>query len=92
MGEVHMPMTSDHVTGFVLGLGSAAALFYAYRKNQPQVDEWLRQQGINLPETGTADPSNWSLEQLLREKERLEDLIAEREMAADAELVAESAS
>lgn len=78
-----MAITSDHMTGFVLGLGSAAVLFYAYRKNQPQVDEWLRQQGIALPVTGTEDPSSWTLEQLIREKERLEDLIAEREVAGE---------
>lgn len=79
-----MAITSDHITGFALGLGSAAVLFYAYRKNQPQVDEWLRQQGIMLPVTGTEDPSTWTLEQLMREKERLEDLIAEREVAGEA--------
>lgn len=87
-----MAITSDHVTGFVLGLGSAAALFYAYRKNQPQVDEWLRQQGISLPVMGGEDPSSWTLEQLLREKERLEDLIAEREMAGDGEIEASASS
>jgi len=87
-----MAITSDHVTGFVLGLGSAAVLFYTYRRNQPQVDAWLRQQGISLPETGAEDPSQWSLEQLTREKERLEDLIAEREMAGDGELPAEATS
>ena len=81
-----MAITSDHVTGFVLGLGSAAMLFYAYRKNQPQVDEWLRRQGITLPAAGAEDPASWTLEQLMREKERLEDLIAEREMAGEGEL------
>ena len=83
-----MAITSDHMTGFVLGLGSAAMLFYAYRKNQPQIDEWLRQQGISLPATCTEDPSTWTLEQLIREKERLEDLIAERELAGEGESAA----
>ncbi len=82
-----MAITSNHVTGFVFGLGSATALFYLYRTNQAQVDEWLRTQGIQLPPLAYDDPSSWSLEQLVREKERLEDLIAEREMgAADAQV------
>ena len=85
-----MAITSDHMTGFVLGLGSAAALFYAYRKNQSQVDEWLRQQGISLPALGTEDPSDWTLEQLIREKERLEDLIAEREVSGESAVEAAS--
>jgi hypothetical protein len=84
-------MTSDHVTGFVFGLGSAAVLFYMYRKNQPQVDQWLRSQGIELPEVGYQDPAGWGLEQLVREKERLEDLIAEREMAGESTEVAATA-
>ncbi len=29
-----MPVTSQHVTGFVVGLGGAAALFYFYKMNQ----------------------------------------------------------
>jgi hypothetical protein len=87
-----MAITSDHVTGFVLGLGSAAVCFYVYRMNQPQIDAWLRQQGISLPETGTEDPSRWTLEQLVREKERLEDLIAEREVAGEGDLPATASS
>jgi hypothetical protein len=78
------------VTGFVVGLGTAAALFYAYKKNQKKVDEWLRRRGIHLPKAGGADPDSLSLEDLVREKERLEDLIAEREHAAAQEVGAGS--
>jgi len=77
-----IPVTSQHVTGFLVGLGVAAAGFYLYKKNQRQVDEWLRQQGISIAPGGGLDYSTMPLEDLVREKERLEDLIAEREHAA----------
>ena len=88
-----MAITSDHVTGFVVGLGVASLGLYLYKKNQAQVDEWLRSQSINLPFPGfqAKDQSGKSLEELLREKERLEDLIAEREMAEKAKTKAASA-
>ena len=78
-----MNITSEHVTGFIVGLGVAALGFYMYKKNEAQVDEWLRSQSINFPFPGSQakDQSGMSVEELLREKERLEDLIAEREMA-----------
>jgi hypothetical protein len=75
-----MSINSDHVTGFVVGLGAAAVGMYLYKKNQREVDEWLRQQGISVPQSPCKDESNASVEELMREKERLEDLIAEREM------------
>jgi hypothetical protein len=78
-----MNITSDHVTGFVVGIGVASLGFYMYKKNEAQIDQWLRRQSINIPFPGfqAKDQSGASLEELLREKERLEDLIAEREMA-----------
>jgi len=75
-------MTSQHLNGFAVGIGTAAVAFYLYKKNQPAVDEWLRKQGINVPNAGVQDHSTLSLEELVGEKERLEDLIAEREYAA----------
>ena len=77
-----MSVNSDQVTGFVVGLGAAALGFYLYKKNQGMVDQWLRQQGIQVPQGTSKDPAALSLEDLLLEKERLEDLIAEREHAA----------
>ena len=78
-----MAISSNHVTGLVVGIGVASLGFYMYKKNEAQIDEWLRRQSINLPFPGchAKDSSGKSLEELLREKERLEDLIAEREMA-----------
>jgi hypothetical protein len=81
-----MTITSDHVTGAIVGIGVAALGLYMYKKNEAQIDEWLRRQSINLPFKGfqAKDQSGKSLEELLREKERLEDLIAEHEMAEKA--------
>jgi hypothetical protein len=74
-----MNITSEHVTGFIVGIGIASMGFYMYKKNEAQVDQWLRRQSITLPGCQAKDQSGMSLEELLREKERLEDLIAERE-------------
>ncbi|HXZ17895.1 MAG TPA: hypothetical protein VEH77_18370 [Roseiarcus sp.] len=82
-----MPITSQHVTGFVVGLGVAAAGFYVYKLNQRRVDAWLESQGIRLPGAGGGDPNAMTLEELVRQKERLEDLIAEREFAAEQKTV-----
>jgi hypothetical protein len=75
-------ISSQHVTGFVVGLGVAAAGFYFYKKNQKRVDDWLRQQGIAIPTAEVSDYRAMTLEELVQEKERLEDIIAEREHAA----------
>ena len=84
-----MNITSQHMAGFAVGVGAAVAAYYVYKNNQPQIDEFLRRQGIQLPETSVKEYSNMSLEELVTEKEHLEDLIAEREMgdqpAAEAE-------
>jgi hypothetical protein len=77
-----MAFSSDHITGFAVGLGAAALGFYLYKNNQRQVDEFLRSHGIDLPAGGSLDTENMTLEDLVAEKERLEDLIAEREYAA----------
>lgn len=78
-------MNSQHVTGFVIGLGAAGLGYYLYKKNQDQVDTFLKSQGIELPTGNDKDPESMSLEELVGEKERLEDIIAEREMNTQAE-------
>lgn len=77
-----MNVTSQHITGFAVGLGVAAVGFYAYKRNQAQVDDFLRSHGIPIPEAIGRDESALTLEELVLEKERLEDLIAERQHAA----------
>jgi hypothetical protein len=75
-------ITSDHITGFAMGIGVAAVGFYLYKKNQTAIDGWLQSQGINVPNSVARDYSALSLQELVAEKERLEDLIAEREYVA----------
>lgn len=77
-----MTIQSQHITGFAVGVGAAAVGFYLYKQNQQKVDTFLRQHGIDMPAAGTVDSDGLSLEQLVSEKERLEDIIAEREYAA----------
>jgi len=74
-------ITSQHITGFVVGVGVAGLGFYLYKKNQPEVDEFLRRQGIQLPAVSTKDYAAMSVKELVAEKEKLEDLIAEREIS-----------
>lgn len=76
-----MNITSQHVTGFVVGIGATVAGYYVYKRNQAQIDDFLRRQGIQIPDHGIKEPGTMSLEELVSEKERLEDLIAERELA-----------
>ena len=77
-----MSISSQHVTGFFIGLGVAGAGYMLYRKNQDRVDEFLRAKGIDMPAGPGQDAAAMSMEELVRQKERFEDLIAEREYAA----------
>ncbi len=86
-----MGISTDHVAGFVVGLGASALGFYVYKQNRQRVDQWLRQQGINVPQATAKNETGMSLDELTREKERLEDLIAEREMQSKEQAAAETA-
>jgi hypothetical protein len=77
-----MAITSQHVTGFALGLGVSALGFYLYKKNQAKVDQFLRERGIQVSPVLETDPKSMSLKELIRTKEELEDLIAEKEYEA----------
>ena len=80
-----MGVNNEHITGFAVGIGAAALGFYLYKKNQAEVDQWLQQQGINIPHGDGKSDASMSLEELMREKERLEDVIAEREIQSKQE-------
>ncbi len=73
-------ITKEHLFGFAAGLAASAAGFIYYKKNQAKVDLFLAGKGINLPADETVDAGDASLDELVSRKERLEDLIAEREM------------
>ncbi|MBI4865281.1 MAG: hypothetical protein HY815_34210, partial [Candidatus Riflebacteria bacterium] len=42
-------ITTDHLTGFVTGVGATALGIYLYKRNQTRVDEFLRSQGFDIP-------------------------------------------
>ena len=85
-------MNNDHVTGFVTGVACSALAFYWYTQNRERIDEFLKAQelGLTSPMTSFGTPpsrppvaSNGevapqpNLAQLMADRERLDDLIAE---------------
>lgn len=81
----------DHITGALVGVGVCAVGYYIYKKNQDQVDEFLRKQGINVSNGSSKDYRKMNLEELMETKELLEDIIAEKELtcAEEAEFAIE---
>lgn len=75
-----MDTKSNLTTGILIGVGLSVTAYYLYINNKEKVDEFLRSQGINVPETtGLKDYSKMNLEELVNTKEQIEDLIAEVE-------------
>lgn len=74
-------VTNDHITGAIVGAGILAAGYYIYKKNQSQVDMFMRNQGMNMGMNmnSSRDYRSMSLEELLETKELIEDIIAEKE-------------
>ena len=72
--------TGDSVwKGILIGVGVSAVGFYAYKKNEDKVDAFLRRRGMDIKQRG-ADYETMTVEDLMRTKETIEDLIAEKEM------------
>ena len=67
------------VKGILIGVGVSAVGFYLYKKNEYKVDSFLRGRGMDIKPRGT-DYESMSVEDLMRTKETIEDLIAEKEM------------
>ncbi|WP_297639161.1 hypothetical protein [uncultured Clostridium sp.] len=76
-------INKDHLTGALVGVGVCAVGYYIYKKNQSKVDDFLRNQGINVGTEGAKDYSVMSIEELMENKELIEDFIAEKELAAE---------
>ena len=70
-----------NLSGFLMGAGVTAVGFYVYKKNQDRIENFLRDQGINVPMNSCRDFGQMELEELVSTKETIEDIIAEREMA-----------
>ena len=73
----------EHLVGAAVGVGTVAVGYYLYKKNQSKVDSFLRKQGINIKTSSQAIYDNMDLEELMTTKERLEDLIAEKELSTN---------
>ena len=59
------------VKGILIGVGVSVVGFCAYKHNEEKVDDFLRRHGVNVKSP---------VEDLMRTKETIEDLIAEKEM------------
>lgn len=74
-----MAINSQHLTGFAAGLGLSALGFYLYKKNQATVNHFLSEHGIQVASLFEREPGSMSLKELIKAKEDLEDMIAERQ-------------
>lgn len=86
-----MMITNDHLVGFAAGAAVTALALYWYDQNRERVDSFLQAQGMGLgqpgmpwqgaPQYAPAPPPSGdqelSIEELMAQKERLEDMIAE---------------
>lgn len=70
---------SPMVKGVLIGVGVSAVGFYAYKHNEEKVDNFMRRHGMNV-KTPAAGFETMSVEDLMRTKETIEDLIAEKEL------------
>ena len=67
------------VKGILIGVGASALAFCAYKHNEEKVDNFLRRHGVKV-KSPAAGFETMSVEDLMRTKETIEDLIAEKEM------------
>ena len=74
-----MITVSPMVKGILIGVGASAVGFWAYKRNEDKVDGFLRGHGVKV-KTPSAGFETMSVEDLMRTKETIEDLIAEKEM------------
>ena len=85
-------VNNDHITGFVAGAAVTALALYWYDQNRERIDQFLQAQrmGVGQPSPywtqapGHSPPASSgdqppTLEELMAQKERLEDQIAELE-------------
>lgn len=84
-------MNNDHVTGFVTGAACTVFAFYWYQQNKERIDEFVKAQELGLATplatvgrapaapvaAASANGGAPDLAQLMAERERLDDMIAE---------------
>ena len=74
-----MMSENNLVKGILIGVGVSAVGFYLYKKNEEKVDSFLRGRGMDI-KPRVSNYETMSVEELMRAKETIEDLIAEKEM------------
>jgi len=74
-----MVINNPLVKGILIGVGVSALGFCAYTHNEEKVDDFLRRHGVKV-KSPAAGFETMSVEDLMRTKETIEDLIAEKEM------------
>ena len=67
------------VKGILIGVGVSVVGFCVYKHNEDKVDDFLRRHGVKV-KSPAAGFETMSVEDLMRTKETIEDLIAEKEM------------
>ncbi len=72
-----------YLIGAAIGVAGTAAAVYLYQKNKTVVNDFLRDQGIDIPDLPCADYAKMSLEELVSTQEMIEDLVAERQVPVE---------
>ena len=67
------------VKGIMIGVGASVVGFCVYKHNEEKVDNFLRRHGVKV-KSPAAGFETMSVEDLMRTKETIEDLIAEKEL------------
>ena len=67
------------VKGILIGVGASVVGFCVYKHNEEKVDNFLRRHGVKV-KSPAAGFETMSVEDLMRTKETIEDLIADKEM------------
>ena len=78
------------VKGILIGIGASVVGFCVYKHSEEKVDNFLRRHGVKV-KSPAAGFETMSVEDLMRTKETIEDLIAEKEMQ-DQSVTVEAAS
>lgn len=76
-------INSDHIKGALVGVGVCTVGYYIYRRNQRQVDSFLKEKGIEVCKNTSKSYKSMSLEELMETKELIEDIIAERQLSSE---------
>lgn len=67
------------VKGILIGVGASVVGFCMYKHHEEKVDNFLRRHGVKV-KSPAAGFETMSVEDLMRTKETIEDLIAEKEL------------